>query len=147
VKDDLELKGRRALVAIRDHPIAASAMGIDTARYKSLAFGVSAMYTGIAGSLGAIAVQFVAPDSFTFILSITLFVGLVVGGLASIAGAIFGGIFIVFVPNLADHISKAAPGAVYGAVLIACMYLMPFGVAGLARVAMAAARWPGQARP
>jgi hypothetical protein len=57
----------------------------------------------------------------------------VVGGLASIAGAIFGGIFIVFVPNLADHISKAAPGAVYGAVLIACMYLMPFGVAGLIR--------------
>src|ERR1700736_5721753 len=106
-------------------------MGINTALYKTLTFGVSALYTGVAGSLGAIAVQFVAPDSFTFLLSITLFVGLVVGGLASIAGAIFGGIFIVFVPNIADQISKAAPGAVYGAVLIACMYLMPFGVAGL----------------
>ena len=60
------IRGRvgRALVAIRDQPIAASAMGIDTALYKSLAFGVSAMYTGVAGALGAIAIQFVAPDSF-----------------------------------------------------------------------------------
>ena len=68
------LRGRvgRALVAIRDHPIAAAAMGIDTALYKSLAFGVSAMYTGVAGALGAIAVQFVAPDSFAVFLSISL---------------------------------------------------------------------------
>ena len=56
----------RAIMAIRDNPIAAAAMGIDTALYKSLTFGVSALYTGIAGALGAIAVQFVAPDSFTF---------------------------------------------------------------------------------
>jgi len=126
----------RAMIAIRDHALAAEAMGIHLALFKTRTFALSAMYTGIAGSLGAIAVQFVAPDSFTIILSITLFVGLVVGGVASIAGAIFGGIFIVFVPNLADQLSKAAPGAVYGAVLIACMYLMPFGVAGLARVVM-----------
>ncbi len=68
------LRGRvgRALVAIRDQPIAAEAMGINSALYKSLAFGVSAMYTGVAGALGAIAVQFVAPDSFTIFLSITL---------------------------------------------------------------------------
>jgi branched-chain amino acid transport system permease protein len=51
-------------VAIRDHPIAAQAMGVNAALYKSLTFGVSAMYTGIAGALSAIAVQFVAPDSF-----------------------------------------------------------------------------------
>ncbi len=76
------LRGRvgRALVAIRDQPMAASVMGIDTALYKSLAFGVSAMYTGVAGALGAIAVQFVAPDSFSIFLSITLLVGVVVGG-------------------------------------------------------------------
>src|SRR5499427_10419301 len=55
----------RAIMAIRDNPIAATAMGIDVALYKSLTFGVSALYTGVAGALGAIAVQFVAPDSFT----------------------------------------------------------------------------------
>ncbi len=82
------LRGRvgRALVAIRDHPIAAEAMGVNNALYKSLAFGVSAMYTGIAGALGAIAVQFVAPDSFNIFLSIMLLVGIVIGGLASISG-------------------------------------------------------------
>ncbi len=124
------LRGRigRALVAIRDHPIAASAMGVNTALYKSLAFGVSAMYTGIAGALGAIAVQFVAPDSFTILLSISLFVGIVVGGLGSIGGAIFGALFIEFVPNLADQISKAAPWAIYGVFLIGLVFLMPMGI-------------------
>ena len=57
----------RAITAIRDSPIAAAAMGIDTALYKTATFGVSALYTGVAGALGAIAVQFVAPDSFTFL--------------------------------------------------------------------------------
>jgi branched-chain amino acid transport system permease protein len=122
-----------AMRSIRDHPLAAEAMGIHVAMFKTRTFAVSAAFAGIAGSLGAITVAFVAPDSFTLILSITLFVGLVVGGIASIAGALFGALFIVFVPNFADQISKAAPGAVYGVILIACMYLMPLGVAGLAR--------------
>ncbi len=124
------LRGRvgRALIAIRDHPTAAAAMGIDTALYKSLAFGVSAMYTGVAGALGAIAVQFVAPDSFTILLSISLLVGMVVGGLASIGGAVFGALFIQFVPNFADQISKAAPWAIYGVFLIGSMFVMPMGI-------------------
>jgi branched-chain amino acid transport system permease protein len=70
---------------------------------------VSAFYTGVAGALGAIAIQFVAPDSFSIFLSITLVVGVVVGGLASISGALFGALFIQFIPNVADQISKAAP--------------------------------------
>ena len=123
----------RALIAIRDHHTAAEAMGINTALYKSLAFGVSAMYTGIAGALGAIAVQFVAPDSFTVFLSITLLVGIVVGGLASISGALYGALFIQFIPNIADEISKAAPWAVFGIFLIGFVYLMPTGVAGAMR--------------
>lgn len=120
----------RAMMAIRDHAFAAEAMGIDLALTKTRTFAVSAMCTGVAGSLGAIAVQFVAPDSFGVFVSITLFVGLVVGGVASIPGALFGAAFIEFVPNLADLVSKAAPGAVYGVILIACMYLMPAGVGG-----------------
>jgi branched-chain amino acid transport system permease protein len=132
------LRGRvgRALVAIRDQPIAAQAMGVNTAMYKSLTFGVSAFYTGVAGALGAIAIQFVAPDSFSIFLSITLVVGVVVGGLASISGALFGALFIQFIPNVADQISKAAPWAIYGIFLIGFMYVMPSGVAG----ALAAAR-------
>jgi branched-chain amino acid transport system permease protein len=130
------LRGRigRAMIAIRDQPVAAEAMGVNNALYKSLTFGVSAMYTGVAGALGAIAVQFVAPDSFSIFLSLSLLVGMVVGGLASIPGAIFGAIFIQFVPNIADQISKAAPWAIYGVFLIVFMYVMPGGIAGFIRI-------------
>ena len=133
------LRGRigRAMVAIRDNHVAAEAMGVNNALIKSLAFGVSAMYTGIAGALGAIAVQFVAPDSFNFFLSITLLVGIVIGGLASIPGALYGALFIQFVPNIADEISKAAPWAIFGLFLIGFVYLMPAGVAGAVRMAVA----------
>jgi branched-chain amino acid transport system permease protein len=133
------LRGRvgRALIAIRDHHTAAEAMGVNTALYKSLTFGVSAMYTGIAGALGAIAIQFVAPDSFNIFLSITFLVGIVIGGLASISGAIYGALFIQFVPNIADEISKAAPWAIFGIFLIGFVYVMPFGVAGAIRILMA----------
>jgi branched-chain amino acid transport system permease protein len=124
----------RAIMAIRDNPIAARSMGIDIALYKSLTFGVSALYTGIAGALGAIVIQFVAPDSFTFVLSIGLFVGLVIGGVGSIAGTLFGGIFVLFVPNIAEAISKGLAGAVYGIILILVIYLMPSGAAGLVRL-------------
>ncbi|MEY2953057.1 MAG: hypothetical protein RLZZ401_1144 [Pseudomonadota bacterium] len=127
------LRGRvgRALVAIRDHPIAATAMGINLPVFKSLAFGVSAGFTGVAGALGAVVVAFVSPDSFTVQLSIFLLVGLVVGGLASIPGALFGAVFIQFMPNIADQVSKSAPAAIYGVLLIALMYLMPAGVMGM----------------
>ncbi len=127
------LRGRvgRAMVAIRDQPIAAQAMGVDTAMYKSVTFGVSALYTGVAGALSAIAVQFASPDSFPVFLSLMLLVGVVVGGLASISGAFYGAMFIQFIPNIADEISKAAPWAIYGVFLIGFMYLMPSGVAGL----------------
>ncbi len=129
------LRGRtgRAIVAARDHPIAASAMGVDIAGLRTKTFALSAALTGLAGSLGALAVEFVAPDSFTVFLSITLFVGSVVGGAASVAGAVAGAVFIVAVPPLANTVSKSAPGIAYGAMLILCLYAMPAGVAGLFR--------------
>lgn len=125
----------RAIVAIRDNPIAAQAMGINNALYKSLTFGVSAGYTGVAGALSALAIAFVAPDAFNVFLSITFLVGIVIGGLASISGAIFGALFIQFVPNWAQDISKAAPWAIYGVFLILFMYAMPRGIAGSLRLA------------
>jgi branched-chain amino acid transport system permease protein len=141
------LRGRvgRALIAIRDHPIAASAMGIDLPIFKSMTFGVSAAFTGVAGALGAVVVAFVSPDSYSSFLSITILVGVVIGGLASIPGAIFGAIFIQFVPNIADEISKSAPWAIYGVFLIFFMYAMPSGVMGVLRTLWM--RWrPGTAR-
>jgi len=126
------LRGRvgRAIVAIRDHHIAAESMGINLPLYKSLTFGVSAMYTGVAGALGAIVVQYVAPDSFNIFLSISFLTGVVIGGLSSISGAIFGAFFIQFVPTYAQDISDAAPWAIYGIFLIIFMYAMPMGIAG-----------------
>lgn len=120
----------RAMMAIRDQSLAAESMGINLAAVKTRTFAVSAMFTGVAGSLTTIIVQFVAPDSFNSFLSIYFFVGLVVGGVNSIVGALFGGAFIEFVPNIANQISKAAPGAIYGLILIAFMYLLPTGIAG-----------------
>jgi branched-chain amino acid transport system permease protein len=126
------LHGRvgRAITAIRDHQVAAEAMGVNANLYKALTFGVSAMYTGVAGGLSAIVIQFVAPDSFTLFLSIFLLVGMVVGGVGSIPGAFIGAAFIVIIPNVAADISKAATGAIYGLFLIVMMYLMPNGVWG-----------------
>ena len=136
------LRGRigRAMMAIRDNHVAAEAMGVDNALVKSLTFGVSAMFTGVAGALGAIAIQFVAPDSFNIFLSITFLIGIVIGGLASIPGAIYGALFIQFIPNIADEISKAAPWAVFGLFLIGFVYLMPAGIAGAVRMGMARLR-------
>src|SRR5215467_12821811 len=124
----------RAMKAIRDNAIAAGAMGVNVSLYKSLTFGVSALYTGIAGALGAVVAGFVAPDSFTFQLSIQLFVGLVVGGVGSIPGTLFGGLFALFAPNVAESVSKGLAGAVYGAILILVIYVMPSGAAGLVRL-------------
>ncbi|MCI0529296.1 MAG: branched-chain amino acid ABC transporter permease, partial [Nitrospira sp.] len=130
------LRGRigRAIIAIRDHPLAAEAMGVHSALYKSLTFGVSTMYMGISGALGALVVQFVAPDSFNVFLSISFLIGIVIGGLASISGPILGAFFIQFVPTYAQDISKAAPWAIYGVFLITFMYVMPTGIAGFVRL-------------
>lgn len=129
------LRGRigRALIAIRDQPVAAVSMGVDVSLFKSLAFGVSAFYTGAAGSLSAIVVAFVAPDSFTIFLSLSLMVGVVIGGMASISGAVYGALFLQFIPNLASGISTAAPWAIYGVLLIVFMFVVPGGVAAAVR--------------
>jgi branched-chain amino acid transport system permease protein len=129
------VRGRtgRALVALRDHPIAAGAMGINTPHYKAVTFGVSAMYTGVAGALGALVAGFIAPDSFTLFLSIQLLVGGVVGGISSIFGTLFGGGFIELVPDLSKKLSDAAPAAIYGILLITMMMVLPGGAASVFR--------------
>ena len=131
----LRSRSGRAFMAIRDNEIAASAMGINVALYKTLAFGVSAAITGVAGGLGAIAVQFVAPDSFTILLAIQLFLGMVIGGVGWLPGSIVGAAFIIFVPNIAEHISKGLSGAVFGVLLFLVIFLVPHGARQVAMVA------------
>jgi branched-chain amino acid transport system permease protein len=128
----LRSRSGRAFMAIRDNEIAASSMGVNVALYKTLAFGVSAGITGVAGSLGAIAVQFVAPDSYTITLAISLFLGMVVGGVGWLPGSFVGAAFIIFVPNMAESISKGLSGAVFGVLLFLVIYLVPHGARQIA---------------
>lgn len=131
----LLLRGRtgRAFRALRDSDTAAASFGVDLARYKTLAFGVSAAYAGVAGSLFAIATTFVNPDTFPVTLSIFLLVGVVVGGLGSLTGVLVGAVLVQFLPLWSQDVSKepGVPGVVYGVVLIALMFLLPGGVSGL----------------
>ncbi|HEY8357106.1 MAG TPA: branched-chain amino acid ABC transporter permease, partial [Ramlibacter sp.] len=121
----------RALVAIRDQPVAAAAMGVHLPIYKATNFGISSAYAGVAGALAALVTQFIAPDSFNVYLSISFLVGIVIGGLASVPGAIIGAVFMQFVPNVAEDVSKSAPWLVYGVMLLLAAYLFPTGVYGL----------------
>jgi len=136
----------RALMAIRDGEVAAAASGVNIAGYKTLAFGLSAFYAGVAGSLYALASGYVSPDSFPVALSFTLLVGTVIGGLGSIAGPLFGGIFTFWLPIMSSQFvqtqdwipdqvaavfKNAGPAVTYGALLILIMIFAPNGLAGL----------------
>ena len=127
------VRGRigRAMMAIRDHAVAAEAMGINLSHDEDPHLrGQRAVHRHRRIAGGRSWWPIVAPDSFNFLLSITLFVGLVAGGAASIPGTIVGALFVEFVPNWAGDLSKAAPGAIYGALLIAMLFLMPEGAGG-----------------
>ncbi len=115
------------MMAIRDNEIAASSMGVDLALYKTLAFGISAGFTGIAGALGAITVAYVAPDAYTFNFAISLFLGMVIGGVGWLPGSLAGAAFIVLVPNVAEGISKGLSYAVFGVFIFAVIFLLPNG--------------------
>ncbi len=144
----LILRGRlgRAFRTIRESEIAAVSLGVNLALTKTLAFGISAFFAGIAGSLYGITIGFVNPDTFTITLSILLLVGVVVGGLGTLVGVIFGALFIEYVPlyspDILDWVQKpvgldldpqaaGAPAAVYGAILLAVLYIAPTGAAGM----------------
>jgi branched-chain amino acid transport system permease protein len=131
----LRSRSGRAFMAIRDNEIAASAMGVDVAFYKTLAFGVSAGITGIAGALEVIAVNFAAPDSYTINQAISLFLGMVVGGVGWLPGSFVGAAFIIFVPNIAESINKGLSGAVFGVLLFIVIFLVPHGARQVAIVA------------
>ncbi|WP_066266494.1 branched-chain amino acid ABC transporter permease [Hydrogenophaga palleronii] len=130
----------RAFVAIRDSEISAQSMGIQLARYKFLAFAISAALAGLGGALYAHKMQYISPDQFSLVQSIDLVLMVVIGGLGSIHGAFFGAIFLIGMPQLIslakDYLPTAVAQAaglqnvVYGAVLIAFVMLEPMGLYG-----------------
>ncbi|HEY4025396.1 MAG TPA: branched-chain amino acid ABC transporter permease [Candidatus Dormibacteraeota bacterium] len=120
----------RAFRTIRESETAAVANGISLTYYKTLAFGLSAAFAGVAGSLDAVTTAYVSPDSFDVNLSLSLVVGAVIGGLGTMAGPLLGAIFVVWSPVYAQQIFKARPDIVYGVLLIALMYTMPQGLMG-----------------
>ncbi|MEV0336982.1 branched-chain amino acid ABC transporter permease [Nocardia sp. NPDC050717] len=122
----------RALHAVRDNEIAAEVLGVNLAHYKTLAFAWSALLAGVAGCVYTWVIAFVSPDSFALTLSVTLLAGLVVGGLGTTWGPLLGGLFVLFVPSFAQDVNQAAPGVIFGLLIIAVMYLAPTGLAGLA---------------
>jgi branched-chain amino acid transport system permease protein len=136
------VRGRvgRAWRAIRDGEIAAMSSGVSPGLYKVLAFGVSSAYAGVAGALLAIEVSFVNPDTFPLSLSVLLLASVVIGGLGSLTGVIFGALLLEYLPIYSQdppfgtfELATQAPAVVFGAALIVIMLLMPGGVAGLLR--------------
>lgn len=149
----LFVRGRRgrALRAIRENELAAVSSGISLSQYKTLAFGVSAFYAGVAGSIYAILNFIVTPGTFPVTLSILLLAGLVIGGAASLLGVLAGAVFVEFVPLYAgdvlrpvidiaqrvrvpvgdvDPTTPGVPSVVYGLILLVVLIALPQGAAG-----------------
>ena len=123
----------RAVKAVRDGEIAASTLGVNLGAIKTRVFAISAAYAGVAGALYVLAIGFVAPEAFTLTVSFAFLAAVVVGGLATISGALFGALFIEFVPVYASDVNDALTGVIYGGVLIAFMWVLPDGATGLPR--------------
>lgn len=124
-----------AMMSIRDNTISAASMGVNPAFTKVTTFAISAGFAGVGGALQAMVVGFMSPESVTFLVSIQLLTGIVIGGLATTSGAVLGGLFVVFMPSLASEVSDSPglPGVVYGIIILIVMLLAPGGVIGLVR--------------
>ncbi|MGH2977172.1 MAG: branched-chain amino acid ABC transporter permease [Gaiellaceae bacterium] len=134
----LILRGRvgRAFRAVRDSEIAAVASGIELPVYKTLAFGISAAYAGVAGSLFVLATNgFAEPSEFGIVLSLQLLVGAAVAGLGSLWGILAGAAFVGLLPAVSSSVpvigSEHGRDVVFGAAVVLVMLLLPDGFAGL----------------
>ncbi|MBI4965568.1 MAG: branched-chain amino acid ABC transporter permease [Desulfomonile tiedjei] len=119
----------RAFIAIRDNDIAAEVVGVNLTHYKLLSFAVSSFYTGIQGGLYALFIGYLEPNMFTFMESITLFVAVIIGGLASVEGAIMGAVFVILVPQLLSSFKQMVP-VIFGVTILVILIFEPLGLAG-----------------
>ncbi|PYM19087.1 MAG: branched-chain amino acid ABC transporter permease [Candidatus Rokuibacteriota bacterium] len=128
------VRGRtgRAFLAIRENERAAEAMGVHLAQYKTIAFAISALYTGLAGALSAFLVGFLDPQEFSFFLSIQFITIIILGGLASLLGSLLGAAFLVILPELLAGLD-VWQALVYGLIMVVTIIFMPFGLSGAIR--------------
>ena len=143
----------RAFRAVRDNEAAAALAGIDVARTQILAFVISAACAGLAGALFAYWSGVTAPAGFGVNLSLQLVTAIVIGGLGSLAGAVWGSLVLVFVPsltsgmastlNVPSAIANNLPLAIYGGILVIAMLVAPHGIQGTLKriLAIGRARW------
>ena len=128
------VRGRtgRAFLAIRENERAAEAMGVNLAQYKTIAFAISALYTGLAGALSAFLVGFLDPQEFSFFLSIQFITIIILGGLASLLGSVLGAGFLIVLPELLAGLD-VWQALVYGVIMVLTIIFMPFGLSGAIR--------------
>jgi len=128
------VRGRtgRAFLAIRENERAAEAMGVNLAQYKTVAFAISALYTGLAGALSAFLVGFLDPQEFSFFLSIQFITIIILGGLASLLGSVLGAGFLIILPELLAGLD-VWQALVYGVIMVLTIIFMPFGLSGAIR--------------
>lgn len=119
----------RAFIAIRDNDIAAEVIGVNLTRYKLLSFFISSFYTGVQGALYGLFMGYLEPNMFTFMESITLFVAVIIGGLASVEGSIMGAAFVILVPQLLSAYKELVP-VVYGVTILIILIFEPLGLYG-----------------
>ena len=122
----------RAFLAIRTSEIAAQASGINAAVYKTIAFVLSAFYTGVAGGLFAFVVGFLSPDAFDVFLSVDFLVMIILGGLGSVLGSVAGAAIVTVLNDSLAGFQAFRP-LIFGAIMIICMLFMPGGLAAMAR--------------
>jgi branched-chain amino acid transport system permease protein len=120
----------RALMAARDNDLAAAAQGIRVVQVRATISGIAGAYLALAGCLGSYQFGYVGPTGYGFTLSVQMLFGLVIGGMHSPAGAIVGGLFLQFFPDLLAGLGKGLSGLLYAVLLIAAMVAMPKGIVG-----------------
>ena len=119
----------RAFIAIRDNDIAAEVIGVNLTRYKLLSFAISSFYTGVQGGLYGLFMGYLEPNMFTFMEAITLFVAVIIGGLASVEGSIMGAAFVILVPQVFSAYKEMVP-VVYGVTIFIILIFEPLGLYG-----------------
>lgn len=119
----------RAFIAIRDNDIAAEAMGVNLARYKLLSFAISSFYLGVQGALYALLMGYLEPNLFTFMETVTIFVAVIIGGLASVGGSIMGAAFVILMPQVFINMRELVP-VTFGVTILIILIFEPHGIAG-----------------
>jgi branched-chain amino acid transport system permease protein len=119
----------RAFIAVRDNEIAAEVIGVNLTHYKLLSFAVSSFYTGVHGGLQALLLGYVEPNMFTFMESVIIFAAVIIGGLASVEGCIFGAAFVILIPQIFSGYKELVP-VVFGTTIILILIFEPAGLSG-----------------